>query len=189
MPEKFNTLTLKLGGEEQVKNIVLRGDENNPDVEIPLGFKRLSIVDTLSLPEKNKEIITTYITGQTFTKVDPVTKEAASFRQPPQPLPPLDGQVVVITESTANVISMLMMAQVCSEEFRYGVGEWAHILYVPKFARELIKVLSDFIAADLSDDTWLYEEASETDPLAASGETAPGSSTSQPESSEPIQSS
>ena len=97
MAGKFNTLTLKLGGEEQVRNIVLKGDPNNPDVEIPLGFKRLSIVDTLSLPEKNKEIITTYITGETYTKIDPKTKEVASFRQQPVPLPPLDGQVVVIT--------------------------------------------------------------------------------------------
>lgn len=185
MPEKFNTLTLRLGGEEQVKNIVLKGDENNPDVEIPLGFKRLSIVDTLSIPEKNKEIIETYITGKTYTKVDPVTKELAQFRQHPEPLPPLDGQVVIITQSTANVIAMLMMAQVCSEEFRYGVGEWAHILYVRTFARDLLKVISDFIAADLSSDTWLYEEPSETDPLAGSGETAPDSSISQPESSAP----
>lgn len=184
MAEKFNTLTLRLGGAKQVKNIVLEGDEHNPDVKIPIGFKRLSIIDTLAMPSATNEIIKKHITGYIETKIAP-GGEAAQFQYPPEPLPPLDGEPVVITKSTASVIAILQAAQIAPDNLRYNVGEWAHILSVPSYAETLLRLLNNFVAVDVHSDSWLYEEASESDPLAASGETEPDSSTSQSESSEP----
>lgn len=188
MAEKFQTLSLRLGGQAQVKNIVLEGDEHNPDVKIHIGFKRLSVMDSLGMPSATADIITRHITGKLETKVAP-DGSAAQFQHPPEPLPPLDGEPIVLTKSTAGVIAVLMAAQIAPDRLRFGVGEWAHILSVQKFATELLRVLDGFVAQDVSDASWLHEEVSDSDPLAESSEAGPGSSTGASESSAPIPSS
>lgn len=183
MAGKINTLSLKIPEGSNIKRFKIVDEEDNPDHEISVVFKKLGMLDRGNVPVLTAEIVQNYITGQKVVRTGAGGVEEVKYL-PPLAIPPLGGELVTITEGAARFIAVLMTSQHAVEEYRYSVEEWAHILAVPYYQEELIKISAEHIMADVVDDIygsegWMNEEIDDSDPLAAEGgEESAGTSSS-----------
>lgn len=159
---KIETLSLKTSGSGPVVKKFEFADPNNPGVILTVNLRRLGVADQLQLPSRAAEITAEYVTGSEHKVKNTATGKMEVERTPPKQLAPLDGQPLLITGGTAQIITILMASQVDAE--LYTVEEWARILACDAFAKGLLRALENHTMAN-ADMSWMMEDEDES-PLA-----------------------
>lgn len=176
--KSVNPLTLSRP-KSTVRAMTWKGKDANDGAVVELVMKPLSLVDSVYLPDKVSGFIVEYVTGGTAT----IAGKEQQVK--PKPIAALGGEVVVVTEGTCRIIALLMICQVGDPDELYSFQEWAHILCIPEFQREAMKISSGMLMEELmADPDWL-EEGSEN-PLASTAGDESASKPTSPKSSAPI---
>lgn len=85
--------------------------EIKPLLLVPMIFRKLGVMEQAKAQNLAIEMLAKYVTGYG----DP----AQPNYQPPELLPPIDGEPVFVSETACNVAAMLCVAQIATEAERY----------------------------------------------------------------------
>jgi hypothetical protein len=102
----------------------------NPENAFVFTFRKLTTLDVLSYLERAEEYVKKYITGY--------GEEGKTGWQPPQPLPPVNGEIVTVSPSTCRILACIEMAQVQPEADRYRFDELAAMTVVPAIGEQML---------------------------------------------------
>ena len=168
-----------------IRTIEWKGKDDNDGKSVVVVMKPLSQVDSVYLPSKIDEFIVEYVTGGT-QMIDGKEKKVL-----PKPIAALGDETVVITEGLCRIIALLMICQVGTPSELYSFQEWAHILCIPEFQREAMKLSAGLLMSELTaDQDWLNEDTKSPLASTSEGESASsriGLSTSEPTPKSPIE--
>lgn len=125
-------------------------DPINPDITIKMVLRKLSAMEQISALDTASDMIARYITG---------------YGRPGKPdyvhplnLPPVDGQAVLISESTARVAAFLFRAQTVPDSERYSFEEIVSFMVSDAFCGQFSAAVADVTGQE-----------DDADPLASSG--------------------
>jgi hypothetical protein len=114
----------------------------NPDAGLQISVKRLTLSELYASRQKAFGYVLKYITGAPLKEDGTPDSQNPAF-VPPTPLPPIDGQVVTVTEAALDVLAQIEVAQVGEDP--YSIEELLVLATDNDFWVQLVKLQQEFV--------------------------------------------